>query len=88
MFVILLKEGGSMEIYAKKMYWERANLHIILSEDIKSACIFSEHKTFELEFKNNELTLPFYNIPEGSILAAGKYLIKVNELMKLSLQLL
>ena len=69
-----------MEIYAKKMYWERANLHIILSEDIKSAYIFSEHKTFELEFKNNELTLPFYNIPEGSILSAGKYLIKVNEL--------
>ena len=68
-----------MEISAKKMYWERANLHIETYEDIKSAYIFSEHQTLEIEHNKNEIILPFYNIPEGSILSAGTYKIKIND---------
>ena len=67
------------------MVWERANLHIEFKNNVKKAILFNKDKEYELKTKNNIITIPFYNIKDGSILDEGIYNIKIdNELLKIN----
>ncbi len=68
-----------MAIKTIKVYWERTNLHITLSEKIKTAYIESKQNKISLEHKENELVLSFYNLPEGTMLPAGEYHLIIND---------
>lgn len=68
-----------MDIILKKIYWERANLHIEITGKYKSIYLFYADKKYPLKCFNNEIIIPFYNIPPRKTLASGQWKIIIDE---------
>lgn len=67
-----------MDIIIENIFWERANLHIVLNKNISSAFIFHNDQRIPITFKNKDIIIPVYNTPEGHQLDEGEWKFIVN----------
>lgn len=68
-----------MDIIVENIFWERANLHILVNKKVSSAFITSLNQRIPLTFNNKEIILPVYNTPEGKQLEDGEWKFEINE---------
>lgn len=64
----------------KDIYWERVNLHIILSDCLKNVpYLVNDFKKIKLSYKENEIILNIMNVENGKCLDSGIWQIIVDD---------